>query len=269
MSAIEDATTISNSNTFTTGSFCEPVTSAIWNAACYSFTMVSETYSMIRMGLLTCYGLKKRFTYYGLNSEKLKSNRVILGLHGDNPGNQGCLLSLAEKINEACVGQMFTRNVKYNDLKAEVDEQQLMTWIEELRDRRPDPSQDLIVDSIGHSRGGIAFVSFWTHNAIKGVQAGKIITIASRLKVVPSARRPCPPDLVNRINAIQDGIKSRPDLQLFNIVPANDWDWLVPLEASCVVDPQHSRLIPNTSHTSILFANGTHRAVVEFLKRDG
>lgn len=229
-------------------------------------TAMRELYSMTYNSCILWFGLKRNCNFHGINPAKLSANRAVLFLHGDNPSNQSSAFQLAKKLQRAGIQNVFTVNMRYDDNNPLVHEKQLADRLTGLWKLRPDKGRDLVIDFIGHSKGGIEAVHYAAcREQVRGVHIGKIITIASRLKVVPSERRSCPQPLRSRVNAVYEGLQ-RSTVILFNIAPARDWDWLVPLEASCVVDKSKVHLVKNTSHLSVLFADETHQKVIEILQ---
>jgi len=227
-------------------------------------TGVRELKALTRTLFLYKAGHTKNFNFHGLNPQRIlnPSKPAILFLHGDRH-NQSGVIPLAKYLRNADVGAIFTVNLEYDELHPEHHRQQLIERILEIKALYAQEELSLIL--VGHSKGAIeaAYLAF-CEDRTPGVKIEKIISIAGRLKVVTSSFRSCHQNLVPLVHTVYRAIRRNFTVPLYNI--AGDFDWNAPLEAMIVNNSRkHAYIAPNQSHMSILFAEETHKKVLEFI----
>lgn len=229
-------------------------------------TAARELKALAKTLLLYRIGQTKNFNFHGLNPQRIPNPHkpAILLLHGDKH-NQSGMLPLAKYLSKADVGSLFTVNLDYSETYPAKHRHQLTTRILEIKELYDQDELRLII--VGHSKGAIeaAHLAF-CEDRTPGVKIEKIISIAGRLKVVNSSFRSCHQRLVPLIHKIYRAIKRNFTVPFYNI--AGDLDWNAPVEAMIINDSsKHACVIPNQSHMSILFAEETHKKVLEYISK--
>lgn len=231
-----------------------------------ALTGLREAKAVSKAVLLYSCGKLERFNFYGLNPQRIlqQDKPAILFLHGDHH-NQSAALPLASYLKETGVGAMFTVNLTYNDENSTPHRKQIFNRISEIKKLYEQEELKIII--VGHSKGAIegAHLAFCGQK-IQGVHIEKVISIAGRLKVVPTRWRNCHPTLQPLVNKVHQAIISSPTTPiLYNI--AGDSDWNAPIEAMVINDSsKHSHILRNHSHLSILFAKEAHEKVLAFIQ---
>lgn len=222
-------------------------------------TFFSEFKATLYSAIVYMKGRKTGFHYFGLNPKEITEEQAkepaILCLHGIRH-NQSGWLSLAKKLYKTHKGPIYTLNLHY-DLKTEKD--QIQARIEEIKEQYAIYGQEVKLRIIGHSLGGIIAVA--AYNFIKGVKIERIITIASRLRWIPSYTMSHPERLKEIIDSFKEKIQEMP---LYTIIAEKDW--LVPIKSSLVInDPSKFHIVKKASHLSVLYSKEAEKKIIQWL----
>ncbi len=118
--------------------------------------------------------------------------------------------------------------------------------------------ENVQVNLVGHSLGGIIAAEFLRLHPemVKGV-----ITVGSRLKPMGKVGYE---GIRTHLNMLQGWLEhSKGNIPLFNVAASHDW--LVPQEAVLVGASKWQRVMPKTSHLSVLYSKDTHRLIGQLL----
>lgn len=255
----------STAEAFTQTALSQTLAQLIHNVFKVLLTAAQEIKALTKTIFRYNYGKTAIFNIHGLNPKQIQNVKrpAILFLHGDKH-NQSAVLPFAEYLTKvkAETGSIFTVNLDYKEKDPSSYREVLKRKILEIKDLYNQQELRLII--VGHSKGAIegAHLAF-CEDALPGVNIQKVISIAGRLKVVNSTFRSCHPDLVPLVMTTHRGIKKNIG-KLFNI--AGDLDWNAPTEAMIINDSnEHARIVKNHSHVSILYAEETQKAILEFI----
>lgn len=187
----------------------------------------------------------------------------ILFLHGLY-GHPFTLLHLADHLQNASTGPIFSMQLSYDEYCPQIHRallKQAINVIEQMMRNNGSEFKELIL--IGHSMGAIegAYSAFVEED--KRVLA--VISIAGRLKVVPSYDKECPEHLKAMIDKIYQGIQKNTELPLYQIAGGEDWN--APIEATVVrKDDSCCHIIDGAMHFNVLYHPDTKRKLLEFVR---
>lgn len=188
---------------------------------------------------------------------------ALLFLHGDH-SRPYTLLPLIDTAQHTYEGLIFSLYMPYDSSISEKSSLLLKKSIDKIQEIIKTNGLNFPkIITIGHSKGAIqaahcAFVE-------KNPAIHTVVSIAGRLRVVPSQNKDCHPSLKPILTAIEAGLKENPSLPLYQIVPDNDWN--APYEAMTPRnDSRYCHLIPNSSHLSVLFNPQTALTLSNILK---
>lgn len=191
------------------------------------------------------------------------SGTPILFLHGLY-GHPFTLLHLADHLQNAIKGPIFSMQLSYDEYCPQIHRtllKQAINIIEKMMLSNGSDLKKLIL--IGHSMGAIegAYSAFVEED--KRILA--VISIAGRLKVVPSYDKECPEHLKMMIDKIYQGIQKNTGLPLYQIAGGNDWN--APIEATVVrKDDSCCHIIDGAMHFNVLYHPETKCKLLEFVQ---
>lgn len=204
------------------------------------------------------------FSHFDSSIQLNKETHAILLLHGIY-GHPLSLLHLADIAQEAKIGPVFSIYLPYDEhfpenhrslLKQAIDE------IERMVHERGSCLKGII--ATGHSLGAIE--SAYRAFVVKDERITTVISIAGRLKAVPSPNKNCPECLKSTLKDVYEGILEHTHLPLYQIVAGNDWN--APLEATAVRPIEGSfHIVENAMHLNVLYHWETRLKFIEFLKK--
>lgn len=238
----------------------------------YIVTFFTEIYAIFIFNpIMYYYGEINKFTCFGINPLELtKEDAVkpaIIFLHGKHHNQSGVIL-LACQLQKAGIGPTFTLNLDYNERNPEIHKKQLYNRIAEIKELyHKNGQENLFLILIGHSRGGIEAVDYLCNqDSHVNARIKCVITIASRLRLSHDRKnwRSCPGSIRKLVARIMKSGQKHKNI-LHHI--SSDKDWVVPLEDSfCCMDESQIHIVKNRSHMGILYAEETHKKVIEVIR---
>lgn len=229
-------------------------------------TLLIETGPALRAGFSCPASWKNHFNYYDMNpkvvtSEKSKQRPILL-IHG-NYHNQSAWLSLSKKLKYQNLGPVFTVNLPNGalcDKDFEITHKKI-NEIKELYNKLG--MEDIKIDLIGHSRGGIVSTCLSTGMYVESLSPnnhkegrdwgslkdtiGKVITIgnATHENGMNFFKKFNPEYLVRRYEIIGK----------YDILTTNP----------SLLDQGH-QITVETGHLGLLYSPETHKQVISWLK---
>lgn len=210
--------------------------------------------------------LDKKANLYQHGRVKFEGEEGVatLILHGQysHPFLMRHLASVAEK---AQVGSTFSLYVHYDEEDFDSHRTIIKQAIDKIETMLLEGGSSLKgIILVGHSMGAIeaAYLAFVENDR----RILSVISIAGRLKVVPSVNSPCSESLRMTLNEICQGVKMKPELPLYQIVGRNDWN--APLESTLIRSEDGSyHIVEDGMHFNILFNQEIHTKLPEFLQK--
>lgn len=193
--------------------------------------------------------------------EKEEVNAVLF-LHGVH-GHPHSMLHLADLAQKKTNGFIFSLYLPYNQAQPEVHRdylKQALDKIELIANERQSKLKGIV--AVGHSLGAIesSFQAFVN----KDPRIISVISIAGRLRVVPSKEMPCKDYLKPTVDSVFQGLQELPELPLYQIVAGKDWN--APLEATAIRPEDHCcHIVKNARHLNVLYHKETKKKFCDFL----
>lgn len=228
----------------------------------------TETFSMIYTACAFHIGKKKNFTYHGMNPTSLTSEQAkktaILALHGDK-GNGGYWKKLAKQTAKEGF-PTFAPNIKYDDDHPKAHEKALRDFVKEMRALYEAHGEQLNLIVVGHSKGVIVGADVLLNKPVKHCTVKKVISLAGRLKDVPSLRiRACHPVLKPFVDNARHALKrNKLNVKLYTI--ASGQDWKVPQRAVHIGCSVKKKTINCWSHLGAVYSSKAIRKAIKFIK---
>lgn len=195
------------------------------------------------------------------NDAEVEATLILHGLYS----HPFIMRHLAEMAQEAGKGPVFSLYLSYDPVDHDINRAVIKKAIDTIeRMMRENGSSLSGVVLVGHSMGAIeaayrAYVDFDT-------RVISVISIAGRLKVVDTPRSPCGELLKPTVEQIYEGILSRPELPLFQIV--GDKDWNATLESTLIrAQDECFHVAEEAMHFNILFHPDLKRVFPDFLRK--
>ncbi len=217
---------------------------------------LSWAYRTLCTRQITCFKIESKtstssktanlFQHTSLQSDPKNTSAVLL-MHGDH-SHPFSLLHLADIAQEE--GKtVFSVHLPYSDEHPEIHQSLLRQSIEKIQQLVQEKGGSLTeLIAVGHSRGAIEA----SHAAYveENPQITKVISLASRLKVIENTNKPCRPTLKDTVNAVYEKIMKATYPPLYQL--SGEYDWNADLEAS-QVKPDNALLVKDAMHTNVLF----------------
>lgn len=193
-----------------------------------------------------------------------KGGCAVVMLHGVY-GHPFSMLHLADIALEANKGPVFSLHLPYNELHPKIHRtllKQALDQIESLMVENGHIFNGIV--AVGHSLGAIE--SAYRAFVEKDARIISVISIAGRLRIIPSLYKSCSESLKPTIEIVYQGIQKYPNVPLYQIVAGNDWN--APLTATAVrPDDYCCYIVKNAMHLNVLFRKETCSKFCEFLKK--
>lgn len=202
-----------------------------------------------------------RHGHWASESKDVQATLILHGLYS-HPFIMMHLAEMAQKVNH---GPVFSLYLSYDPVNHDANRTVIKQAVDYIEKSIQDEGRALTgIILVGHSMGAIeaayrAYVDFDT-------RVISVISIAGRLKVVDSPRNPCGELLKPTVEKIYQGILSRPELPLFQIV--GDKDWNATLESTLIrAQDECFHVAEEAMHFNILFHDDMKKIFPEFLKK--
>lgn len=188
----------------------------------------------------------------------------ILLLHGDH-SHPFTMLSLADISQNSGKGPVFSVYLPYDDINPDIHQSLLKLAVSKIEEFLPIShcTRSGII-CVGHSKGAIEAANMAFVDKDPRIKA--VISIAGRLKDVPSLQMPCHRLLKPIVEKVYQSIIENPYIPLYQIVAGEDWN--APLEATAVrIVDDCCHIVENSMHLNILVHEETYSKFDFFLKK--
>lgn len=203
---------------------------------------------------------KRAVVYFHEGLQECKELPAVIFLHGVH-GHPLSLLHLADIAAKVTQGPIFSLYLPYDEYSPEIHRRHIKNALDNIENLMG-KSKGFVV--VGHSLGAIEFA--YRAFSEKDERILTTISIAGRLKVVPSKDKACSEHLKSTVESVYQGIQDHPHLPLYQIAAVKDWN--APLEATVVrKDENCFHVVENAMHLNVLYHKETLQKFAEFLKK--
>lgn len=208
---------------------------------------------------------KRAYLYqHGHFPKDHKHKGAILVLHGLY-GNPSSMLQLIDTAQKAGAGSVFSMFLSYDRKNPEMHRALLLQAIDQIglitQNQANVPNS---ITLVGHSQGAIESAYRLFVEKDKRIRA--VISIAGRLRVVPSPDKGCRPLMKSTVETVFRAINEYPEYPLYQIVAADDWN--APTEATLVRPIEgFYHVVKDAKHLNIIYNNITLTKLTEYLKK--